>query len=193
MGGSASVELSAQRIADIFRTARDDHFFKLTTDPTNFVFTLLRDTSPSHDMTVDGSGTSVSFRYTVPAGRSFEFWRLTFHIIDGSVRADGFGGLAPLSNGVLVRILNADESVQLDLSDNDPFVRHADFSHLAGIDVTPDQSGVGGAQDNVSVRWTVSRSGRAMLLASGQIIEFVIQDDLTGLTEFHAMVQGILR
>lgn len=191
---TASVEWTAEKIRALLAGEDSEGvFFELTQVPTNFVFKFLRTEADSDDMAVDGSNTSVAFRYTVPAGKVFELWRITWHIIDGSIRADGFGGLTVRTNGLLLRILKSDESVEVDFTDGEGLKRHADFTHLAGIDIAPDTSGVGGAEDNVSVRWTVARAGRAMLLTAGQHIECVVQDDLSDLTVFHGMVQGILR
>ncbi len=190
----ASVEWTAEKIRALLAGEDPDvGFFELTQIPTNFVFKLLRTSADSDDMAVNGSVTPVAFRYTVQVGRVFELWRITWHIIDGGIRADGFGGLTARANGLLLRILKSDESVELDVTDGEGLKRHADFTNLAGVDVIPDTSGVGGAEDNVSVRWTIARAGRAMLLTEGQHIELVVRDDLSDLTVFHGMVQGILR
>ncbi len=191
---SASVEHSAAKIRALLAgEGPDSAFFELTQVPTNFVFKFLRDGADSDDMAVNGSITSVPFRYTVPASKAFELWRVTWHIIDGSIRADGFGGLTVRTNGLLLHTLKSDETLELDFTDGEGLVRHADFAHLAGVDVIPDTTGVGGAEDSLSVRWTVARAGRAMLLTAGQHIECVVRDDLSDLTIFHGMVQGILR
>lgn len=168
--------------------------FELTRGPSSFVYKLLRNPlNDSDDMNVDGSITPVTFSYTVPADRIFELWRINWHIIDESIRADGFGGLTVLTNGMLLRIVKANEDVELDFTDGAPIKRHSEFSHLAGIDLFPDTTGVGQAEDALSIRWTIARAGRTMLLTAGQSIEFVVRDDIDGLTHFQAMVQGILR
>jgi hypothetical protein len=192
--GAPSVEWTAARLYELLQGEGEAEgaFFELTQVPTNFVFKFLRTGADSADMAVDG-GTPVVFRYTVPAGKVFELWRINWHIIDGSLRADGFGGLAVLGNGLLLRILKSDESAELDFTDGMPLKRHSEFAHLAGVDLFPDTSGVGGADDALSIRWTIARAGRAMLLTAGQHIECVVQDDLSDLTHFQAMVQGILR
>lgn len=191
---TASIEWTAEKIRALLAGEDPEGaFFELTQVPTNFVFKLLRTAADADDMAVNGSITSVVFRYTVPADKIFEFWRSTWHIIDGSIRADGFGGLTARTNGLLLRILKSDESLELDFTDGEGIKRHSDFAHLAGVDVAPDTSGVGGAQDTISIRWTIAQAGRAMLLTAGQHIECVVRDDLSDLTEFHGMVQGILR
>lgn len=194
MSPPPSVEYSAAQIRALLAgEGADGAFFELTQVPTNFVFKFLRTSADSDNMAVDGSSTSVAFRYTVPANKVFELWRINWHLIDSSIRADGFGGLPPRTNGLLLRILKSDESLELDFTDGEGLKRHVDFALLAGVDVNTDTSGVGGAEDNVSIRWTVANAGRAMLLTAGQHIECTVQDDLSGLTAFHGMVQGILR
>ena len=160
--------------------------------PVDFVFAFMKDSGDGVAMNVDGSSDVKAFNYEVPAGKTFLFERVNVHIQDSSIRADGFGGLTILANGLLVEIIDTDGStVVLDFTDGKPLKRHNSFGHLAGIDADADTSGVGGAQDSILIRWTINRAGASMLLHTGEIIRVTVQDDLTGLSHFRMMVQGV--
>lgn len=161
--------------------------------PENFVFEFIR-ASDSPEMHVNGAVGDLEFEWEVPVGRVFMLTRVNWRIQDASVRADGFGGLAALAegDGCLLQIIDADTTtVLLDFMDGEEIRRHHDFNHVAGVDVDVDTSGVGGAQDSLAIRWTVEKAGDAMELTAGQIIRFTIRGDLSGLTLFDAMVQGV--
>jgi hypothetical protein len=140
------------------------------------------------DMSVNGSITAVSYKYTVPAGKTFLLHRMNLVIIDGGAEAAGFGGLAALTNGVLLRVLDKDGAVKKVLNDGLPLKRHSHFGLLAGIDVSIDAQGSG--DDTVLIRFTLEKAVAPLRLTKGESIEVLIQDDLLAITEFYCMAQG---
>jgi hypothetical protein len=134
-----------------------------------FVFEFLRDGS-SRDMKVDGSVTPVNF------------------IEDGNIAPSKFGGVSALSNGCLIKALDTDGSTVIkDFMDGETIKTHWELALLAGVDVEVD---AGAGDDVVPIRWTIAKAGATLLLETSQRIRFTVQDDLTNLSNFYAMVQG---
>jgi len=165
-----------------------------TQSSTGMVFKLLASSSGATDLAVDGSTASAWYRYTCPASREVWLERVNIVILDPGIEPDRFGGSSAVTNGLEVRTWTvASSSVILDFTDGNTILNNSDWGLLAGPD-TPIQSVAGGARpDQLTVRWTIGKSGAALKLTSGQALEFLVQDDLTGLDSFKAMVQGITR
>lgn len=162
--------------------------------PDEYIFSLL-DSGSGVDMNVDG-GTPVHFKYTVPTNHTAYIERINFTLLDITMQNDLFGGLAALTNGVLVRAYDADDTLLLDFLDGEPIKQNSDFCLLAGTDA-PVSAGAGA--DFLPIRWTVAKAaeqndGRlaALKLTEGQYIRVTVQDNLTGLDRFRGMVQGFL-
>jgi len=155
---------------------------------TPFVFSFLRNGAESKDMAVDGSSTPVVFKYT-GTGNGLYAYRINWIIADAGIRIyDFFGGVAALTNGITIKAIAADDStVLIDFTNGEPIKRNAEFSSLAGTDA-PILDSVG--TDILSVRWTLEKAGEPFKLGLGESIQVTIQDDLTGLTEMSAMIQG---
>lgn len=167
------------------------------TAPANYVYTLLTRVSgpqsastEDYDMDTDSDVTPSVFEYQVPAGKTFKHERINFEIVDGSIAPNSFGGVAgPLTNGCLFEIIDDDGSTQLlDFTGGLPIARNADFSLLAGVDtvITP-----AAGDDHLPIRFTVAKAGAPMLLTVGQRIRWTNRDDISGITVFRAMVQGV--
>lgn len=162
-------------------------------EPSNAVYQLLTTTGVvdgSIEMNVNGSVTPVNFDYIVPEGRSVDVARINIRIGDGKVVPSKFGDIAELANGLLVQILDTDGSTVLQnfSTDQAAIKKTADFSSLAANDV--DISDGTGTQ-YVYIRWTLERIGRPILMTAGQRFRIIVRDDLTGLIEFRAELQGI--
>jgi hypothetical protein len=162
--------------------------------PSQFIFKLfLRHSGPAGsaetDMNTDSDVTPSTFRYTVPIGRSVLVQRINFQMVDDSMGAVDFGGIASgLSNGITIKVHNAEGGVMLDFLDGTTIKRNTDFCLLAGSDIViTELSG----KDQLPVRWTVARAGAILRLISNQYIEIVVNDDLSGLDIFRAMLQGV--
>ena len=75
----------------------------------------------------------------------------------------------------------------LDFLDGHPLKRLSQFAFIAGVDtVVMDSTG----NEAWICRWTISKSGNKLFLPAGYKLVFEVQDDLTGLVEFHIMAQG---
>lgn len=170
-----------------------DVLYKL---PTGFVYKFLRvvqgplsASGDVRDLDTDSDPTPTLARYTVPDGSDLRLARINFIIADASIGTLEFGGLSQLTNGCLFRILDETESVIFDFFDGLPIVSNCDFSNLAGVDSLP--ATVAGV-DGLPIRFTISRAGYHMRLKSGWSLEWVNQDDISGLNRFRIMVQGVL-
>ena len=155
------------------------------------LFKFLKNAAGSRDMNVDGSSTPVPFYYEVPAGRNAEVSRVNFTVVDGAMGYGEFGGLgAALTNGLKVEIHNSSGVTLFDFLDGFTVKVNEDFDGLAGIDTVIHP--VAG-DDSMPVRWTISRAiprAHGLVLDAGQRIAITVQDDLSNLTKFRAMIQG---
>ncbi len=153
------------------------------------IFTYLR-SSTDENMAVDGSSTAVTFDYTCPAGKRALIHRINFFIVDNAMQYGRFGGLtAGLTNGLLIKAHDADDAVLLDFLNGETIQTNEDFTTLSGVDAIIEPTA---GDDYLPIRWTIAKSGAELHLQPGQYIRLTVQDNLTGLTKFEAMVQGYL-
>ena len=158
-------------------------------NPGDLVFKRLRsEVDQSIDMNVDGSSTPVAFSYANTTEDLYVLSRANWSIRDANPTAIKFGGLAELTNGLLMRVMNAEGKIVLDMLDGFPLTKNLDFGILAGTDWARDVAA--GAADVVTVKWTFARTGKRLLLPAGHKFQVVVQDNLTTLDEFKVMVQG---
>ena len=151
-----------------------------------FFIEMLQD-GGSDEMAVDGSSTPVDFEYTVPASQEVLLSRAAVFIQDAGPSPTEFGGIAALTNGLLIQV--RDGADQLVKQFGEPIQDNTDFVLLAGTDVVYElTTGV----DSVSVRWTFSRTsgGDLLQLREGETFRVRVQDDLTGLTSMRWALQG---
>ena len=155
---------------------------------TPFIFSFLRNDSEAKNMAVDGSSTPVIFKY-VGVNNGLDVYRINWIIADAGIRIyDRFGGIAALTNGITIKAIGADDStVLIDFTNGEPIKRSSDFASLAGTDA-PVSDSLG--TDIMPVRWTLQKAGIPFRLNLGESIQVTISDDLTGLTEMSAMIQG---
>jgi len=158
--------------------------------PENFVYEWLKDSGGDYELMVDGSLESQIFSYTVPNGKTFYLSRINFNIVDGSMIPTKFAGLTALgANGCEFYIEDADSNTVLDFTDGKLLSDNSDFAPLAGTDsIVIAASG----DDALPVRFTINKAGKYMRLPEGYKIVFTVNDDLSTVTKFHVMVQGIL-
>lgn len=141
-------------------------------------------------MNVDGSGTPVLFDYVIPENFVGLLVRVNIHLYNSSIQPDGFGGLAALANGILIQALDADNNLLIDFTDGYPIKKSCEWTGLAGTDAGIDQHG--GQTDSQYIRWTIAKAGEKLELDEGQKFRIMIRDDLTGIPQFRAMLQGLL-
>lgn len=156
--------------------------------PENFKYTHLLNVA-SRDMNVNGSVTPVIFKYTVPADKAFLLTRLNLVIEDNSVDPSNFGGIAELTTGVEIVVHNTAHDVLADFTDGFPIKTNKEFGIMAGTDSVI-QTGVG--DDALLVRFSMNKAGAIMILEAGDHVEMTINDDLSSVSKFYGMVQGLL-
>lgn len=141
------------------------------------------------NMAVNGSVTPVTF-FITPANLNvdIDINAITFHIEDNTAMdTSTFGGLTALARGCVIRVINGIHKCLFNVKSN------GDFSHHCAS-VTYDDKAPAGLfgfraiktfngqnNDGVSIRLNSATSDQ---------LQIIIQDDLTGLTEFHAVVHG---
>ncbi len=155
----------------------------------DFQMKYLRNNS-SKDMAVNGSVSSVTFEYTVPADEKFIVSRCNILVEDNGLRPSNFGGNNPLTNGVIIRVLDDDDiTIMKIFNDDEPLITIGDFSALTGRDVDYLQV----ASDRAAqIRWTFDKHSGSLplLLYAGQHFQAIVQDDLSGLDNFWMCLQG---
>lgn len=139
---------------------------------------------------VDGSSVAKVYKYTVGAGDTLELERMIVFIKDtGTFDADLYGNGAVLTNGILVKVVYADGSDDLDLLDGLPIKTNGEWQGLCH-DFNHNKIGTG--DEVASVRWTFAKSGAPLVLETGDSFQVTIQDNLTVLTDHRFQIQGIL-
>ncbi len=162
--------------------------------PADLIYSHLVTGAASHDMAIDAVAADAVFRYTCPVDRIAELHRLNLWGVDNNkIVPNGFFSIAALGagDGMLIRLVDTDDSVLFDLTNGEELLHHAHLGMLAGVDVEVDSTA------NLScwiVRWTFSAgAGGPILLSAGQHLEITIRADLSDFEEFEAMAQGRLR
>lgn len=143
----------------------------------------------SPDMRVAGSlGTPINFDFTPATGKAVIVERCVSVLLDAGMAALEFANLAALTNGVRIIVLDTDGTTEVKDYTPEPIKNNSHWSYLAGVDgKIENATGV----DALPVRWTLSRSGGALLLKNGQTLRVIIQDDLSaGIDEFKMIVHG---
>lgn len=155
-------------------------------DEDNYLSTYLLDGS-TIDMAVDGSSTAVTYRYTVPSNTRVSLNRGFLVIEHGAAAfaAGVFGALgAALTNGVEISITPAGGSkVVLETWKTNRQVRDTFFD----FDQTFRTDGV------YTGRWTFTRdlNNNGIVLTSGDVFDFKIQDNLSTLDYMSFKIKGI--
>lgn len=154
----------------------------------------------------DGSGTkraigdysvgATQFGHNAVGGAAtgrVDIHRLMVFIRDsGNFRADTYGALPTLTNGIEIEVQDRQGKVLVDLTDGVPIKSNAQWSRVC-FDSLLQNYGAAPGDSYVSVRWTFTRSGSPLALKSGDRFIVKLNDDLTGLIDHTFMVQGIQR
>lgn len=156
-------------------------------DETYYLSEYLLDTA-ARDMAVDGSVTPVLYRYTVPANTEVEINRGLIVLEDGAVAfvPSAFGALGALSNGVEIGVIPSGGSkVIFEMWNTNREIRDTMFDFDQQFRLDGQYVG----------RWSFTRDqkDKGLLLTAGDIFEFKIQDDLTGLDYMSFKLKGIQR
>jgi hypothetical protein len=107
-------------------------------------------------------------------------------LMDAGIRMNQFGGIAALTNGIIITANDAADAV-IHAFAPATIKKLNDFGLLAGVDVpviasTGDDTWIG--------RWTLGKAGSPLLLTAGQSVRILIRDNISAITEFRAMAQG---
>jgi hypothetical protein len=154
----------------------------------DFVFAWLANGS-TVDMNVDASGT-IAYKYTVPSGKTLEAQRINFGLVDGAMTYGKFGGLTALTNGIKVEVLDNAGGTIIDFFNGQTVKSNEDFAALAGVDAIAEPAA---GDDFMPIRWTIAKAGAAMRLQENEVIQLVLQDNLSNLSYFRAMIQGVFK
>ena len=200
MKGGVGVDLGRKYTARVVATA------SLGATSTELVFKFIATSSGATNMNDStGASTTAPIKFSYPstaglaAGRTFSLTRVNFMIQDATIKNQGFGGISTgLAAGLKLGVY-ATSTVSstvapdvIDFFDGQTLKKHDQFTYLAGIDITP-LSTIAAADGFIPVRWTVAKAGAPLSMTSGQQFRVVVQESLAGITEFQAMVQGVLR
>lgn len=167
-------------------------------NPINFAYptdsTVLK---ADREMKVDGSSTSVIFSFAPPIETIdpsvWSITRLMFTMICDSLPDDGlFGNTAKLTNGLTFRI-KRDSDVILQKSN---FKDNSDFA-AETYDVEYTTRSVPAGSYGMRCRYSFGgddKHGNPIVLdgAVGDSLEIIVQDDLTSLTQFRVIAQGVI-
>ena len=154
--------------------------------PGNF-FKFFRNGANSNAMNVVGAPTM--FKVTCPTNGTLDVYRINFTFVDTAMKYAVWGGGSALSTGITVKVYDADNVVLFDFLDGETLKANEDFTSLSGVDsIIGPAAGV----DDLSIRWTLEKSGRVVTLDQGDYFGINIQDDISGVTKFTAMLQGIV-
>ena len=131
------------------------------------------------------------YEVLVPADTRYCITRVHFVIRDANCAGGKFGGLAALTNGVKIQVIDNDagDTVLIDFLDGKTIKLNDQFDWLSGVDVViPDTV----TAPNVPIRWTLQKDlgGDYLELTAGQRFRITVQDDLSGLTEWRTMAKG---
>ena len=139
---------------------------------------------------VNGSITPVKFLIKPPSTHKYIFTRLNVFAIDSNWNnASFYGATAANANGIRIYIEN-DSGIVKEYTDNFKIKRARDWALLAGVDAV--SIGSAGA-DPLTVRWTFERGGSDIVIDGSKGERFVMEipDDLTGLIDQIAVIQGV--
>jgi hypothetical protein len=142
------------------------------------------------DMNVAASlATPSVFSYVVPVGETLLVERVNFQMVDNSIGALDFGGISGgLDNGLTIKTYNHEGGAMVDFLNGEVIKRNADFSLLAGSDmVIAELQG----KDQLPIQWSIGKAGAQMQLLARESIKIIINDDLSSIDIFRAMIQGV--
>lgn len=139
--------------------------------------------------TKDMSTTADDYMITAQTGQRLYIARMLVGYQDGAgANVSEYGNLnAALSNGIEIKVLDANSNVLINLTDNVPIKANGHWSRVCYDYAFQNH---GGGDDIFAVRWTFEKSGRPIILDAGESLVMEINDDLTNLVEHYAIAQG---
>ncbi len=114
--------------------------------------------------------------------------RMIVYVEDaGSMDSGQYGNGITLTNGIELQILESDDSLIYDVMAGNPVTKNM---HWQGKCHDLTMSSWGSGNTGYSVRWTFSKSGKPIILAPGQKLAIILEDNYTGLIDHRFQVQG---
>ena len=153
------------------------------------------------DTVGDGSGTinavgdyssaSAEFKVQCGAHEHIQCHRVIVLIEDaGPMSADDYGGISALTNGVECYVKDRAGAINYRMTDtNFPIKSNLQWSAYCH-DVK--EINFGSGNDAVSVRWTFAKSGGPVSLKPGWSLNFLCQDNFSGIVTHLFQVQGMV-
>lgn len=142
--------------------------------------------TPPDQLNVDGSSTPVAFSYSPPEGFDAIIGRVMIYYSSSvNFSEEKFAHLTALANGVEIWA----DGVLLDTWKDNVDVITDMFDLVPAGEVFTKQA------RSISGRWTFHRAvgaSKGLIINNGNDFNITINDDLTSLTFFHAVVQGAL-
>ncbi|MCK5133520.1 MAG: hypothetical protein KAR40_15375 [Candidatus Sabulitectum sp.] len=140
----------------------------------------------------DYSSTAQRFKLTNPtdSGRRMHLHRMIVQIRDSTdPSASEYGNLgAALTNGIHVRVRDANDNTLENLTDDEPIKTNADYARFCYDSVIDNFKGTGDAF--VSVRWTLDKAGGPLILQPGQSFMVELSDSFVGINNHGFLLQG---
>ena len=164
-------------------------------DPVNNLYELLS-TAGDGTGTVNAIGdysTPDDFYIQPPVGKLYEINRMIVHIQSASnLKQLGYGSLSALTVGISVIVGHGSTGV-LEKMLNSHAIKSNDNWAGQCFDTEAMDYGTG-VPKAIAVRWTFSKSGSPIWLNGNNANKLIarLSDDMTGLTEHHFHVQGII-
>jgi len=159
-------------------------------NPSKMIIQHLRDINGSAELAVDGSSTPVEFFFAPLVGDRAFIRTVKIEIVAAAFDDVAvFAGGSALTNGIGILVKDRDGNILLDVLNGDPIAKDADWSDLAGENVIPTKNT---GDDLYAVTWDITDTGIDLFLDELASLRFVIQDDLSGLTQMHVVAHGLL-
>ena len=132
--------------------------------------------------------TADQFYYECPTGKTAEINRMLVYIEDaGTFDSGDYGNGLALTNGLTLKVLGADDTVQCDMTAGLPVKQNGHWARLC-YDANHQNYGVG--NEYIAVRWTFSQTGRPLTLDACEKLVLTVNDDFTGLVDHTFHIQG---
>ena len=148
---------------------------------------FLRDGANAFNMAIEGDVTPTDFSLVCPANTRYTARRIVFYMEDsGAFDATDFGNGIALTTGISLKC-NL-RGVETDLFGGVPLTQNGHFSRLA-FDTVVRTWGTG--PEFLAARYTFAKFFKdGIPMITGDSITMEIRDDLTGLIELSAVIEG---
>lgn len=143
--------------------------------------------SGSSNMNVNGSTTNVRFEVPVPTGYTYYVTKLQLRIRDDAAAMNKFGGVTALTNGVLLQFKN----LEFPIIDLHTFTTNGGLLSRANSGGLTANAYPSGGTDIVYA-WFDFGAGLRLQAGTDSNLYITVRDNLTGLNEFIARVEGLI-